>query len=57
LRARSRRAFVLAQAGRISEAIAAGETLLADQTRALGPDHADTRSTAERLAQWRAEAG
>jgi hypothetical protein len=57
LRARSRHAYVLAQAGRIPEAIAAAETLLADQNRALGADHADTRTTAERLAQWRAEAG
>jgi hypothetical protein len=57
LRARSGRAYVLAELGRTSEAAIAGEAVLADQIRVLGPNHDDTCTTRERLAQWRGQRG
>jgi hypothetical protein len=38
-------------------AAAALELLLADQLRVLGPDHPDTLTTRNNLANWRGEAG
>ena len=47
----------MGEAGRVDDAIAGFETLLADRLRVLGPDHPDTLSTRNNLAFWLGEAG
>ena len=57
LNTRNNLADWLGEAGRVDDAIAGFETLLADQLRVLGPDHPDTLSTRNNLAGWFGEAG
>ena len=54
---RSWEAGASGELGKVGEALARHEALLADRLRILGPDHPDTLATRNHLAHWLAEAG